>query len=153
MDSEQQPPQYGLGIDASSKEFLTEAARWASFLSIVGFAVCGIIIMTGLFAPAVFSPMLGRMNEGQLQGISPESLASAISIFYIGAAILYFFPCLHLYRFSVRMKKALATVDQESLISSFQSLKNMFRFVGILTLIMVCLSLINILGMIAGRLG
>jgi uncharacterized membrane protein (DUF485 family) len=48
---------------------------------------------------------------------------------------LYFFPCLFLFRFASKMKHALAANDQAQLNTSFQNLKSLFRFVGILTII------------------
>jgi len=71
-----------------------------------------------------------------------------VTIFYIGIAILFFFPYFFLFRFATRMKTALNTNDQLTLNTSFQNLKIMFRYVGILTIVMLSFYALAILMMI-----
>ena len=40
---------FSLQIDPLTKSHLWETARWAKFLSIVGFVLCGLILIGGLF--------------------------------------------------------------------------------------------------------
>jgi hypothetical protein len=141
----------GLGIDANSKDHLTEAARWAKFLAIVGFVVCGLVVILGIFAGSIFNTMVGRMGEGDFSGMDMSGLGAMMSVFYIGFALLYFFPCLFLFRFANQMKTAFLTYEQETLNQSFQNLKKMFRFVGVLTIIVLCLYALGILMLIVGR--
>ena len=133
----------GLGIDQSTFEHLTEAARWARFLAIAGFVFCGLIALFGMFANTFFSLMTSRLsneltNANELYG----GMGVFMAVLYIGMALLYFFPCLYLFRFANYMKVAAATSKQENLDKSFQNLKIMFRFVGILTIIVLCLYLL-----------
>lgn len=132
MDQQQDSSLFGLSIDTFSRTHLKEAARWAKFLAIVGFIISGLIILTGLFF-RYFTSALSREYDGST-GFS-EDMGVFIVFIYIGGALLYFFPCLFLYQFAARMKTALQSDSQDTLNASFQSLKKMFRFVGILTII------------------
>ena len=129
---------FGFGIDQSSRAHLSEAAKWAKFLAVVGFVLCGLIVVIAIFAGSLFAMLANSYNDGysssaQLTG----GMGAFVTIFYIGIAILFFLPYLFLFRFATRMKTALNTNDQRTLNTSFQNLKIMFRYVGILTIVML----------------
>ena len=154
MEQNQNTSVFGLGMDANSKAHLGEAARWAKFLAIVGFIVCGLVVLLGIFAGSILSSMSGQFSS-ELGGMGKmgnmgSSFGAMMAVMYIAIAILYFFPCLFLFRFANFMKAALATDDQENLNKSFQNLKIMFRYVGILTIVVLTIYLIAFLIAIAG---
>ena len=151
MEQNQDKSIFGLGIDPSSKAHLAEAARWARFLAIVGFIMCGLIVLIGIFA-ASFSTSFSSKFGNEFGGATSmgSGMGSLMTVLYIGIAILYFFPCLFLFRFANLMKAALATEEQDNLNKSFQNLKVMFRYVGIITIIVLAIYLIGILVAIIG---
>ena len=137
-ESNRETSLFGFGIDQSSRAHLSEAARWGKFLAIVGFVLCGFIVIAAIFAGSIFALMSNSYsdeyrNSAQLTG----GVGIFVTIFYIGIAILFFLPYLFLFRFATRMKSALNTNDQLTLNTSFQNLKIMFRYVGILTIVML----------------
>jgi hypothetical protein len=147
-------PLFGLTIDPLIKSHLYETARWGKFLAIIGFICCAFIVLGGI----VFVSSLGTfqrtygMNEG---GVALSAFGPGIVILYICIAILYFFPCLFLLRFSNKMKSALVADNQAELTGSFQNLKVLFRYVGILTIIVLSIYILVILfgglGLLLGR--
>jgi len=145
MEESQITSPSGLGIDQNSKTHLMEAAKWARFLAIVGFVICSLVAMAGIFSGSVVNQMMSRFGENELRGMSMEGFGTMISIIYIGFAVLYFFPCLFLFRFANKTKTAFATYEQDTLNKSFQNLKIMFRYVGILTIILLCLYTLSFL--------
>jgi len=139
---ENQSSLFGLGIDPTIKIHLSEAARWARFLAIVGFVLCALVVVMGFFAGSVFSIFASKYADA---GGYTSGLGAVMSVVYVIFALVYFFPCLFLFRFSSHMKKALASNDQNILTTSFQNLKIMFRYVGILTIIVLAFYAIVIL--------
>lgn len=138
MDQNQETTLFGFGIDTASRAHLSEAAKWAKFLAIVGFVVCGLIVIAGIFAGSFLSMMSGVYSDEYRGSTALTSgMGAFMAIFYAGIAVLFFFPYLFLFRFANHMKSALNTSDQQTLNSSFQNLKIMFRYVGILTIILV----------------
>jgi uncharacterized membrane protein len=137
MDQNQDSPLFGLTIDHISKAHLAEAAKWAKFLAIVGFVVCGLIVLVGVFFGSFLSAMGGNRYGNNYDNDMMSGLSGIIAAMYILIAVLYFFPCLFLYYFSTKMKGALLANDQNILNASFQNLKKMFRYVGILTIIVL----------------
>ncbi len=147
-------PLFGLTIDPVIKSHLAETARWSKFLSIIGFICCALMVLGGIVLVSSFGALQRTygMNE---TGVSLSALGPGIAVLYICIAILYFFPCLFLLRFSNKMKSALTTENQAELAISFQNLKILFRYVGILTIIVLSLYILFFLfgglGLMLGR--
>jgi len=137
MEQNENTSLFDLNIDQTSKGHLIEAARWGKFLSIVGFVVCGLIILAGIFFSTFMSSMSNRYGSMYSDAYSSSGMGAMMAVLYIVMAVIYFFPCLFLFRFSTKMKTALATNDQNTLNTSFQNIKAMFRYVGIITLIIL----------------
>lgn len=157
MEQNQDSSLFGLGIDPIAKNHLSEAARWAKFLAIIGFIICGLIIVAGIFAGSILSSLRSSQygmyeNDTNLTG----AMTTVMAVMYILIALLYFFPCLFLYRFATKMKTALLGNDQDVLNSSFQNLKITFRYVGIVMIIVLSIYaivfLVALAGMGAGRM-
>jgi len=127
---------FELQIDQQSISYLGETARWAKFLSIVGFIMCGLMIVLALFAGTLMATLSRFRSNDALQGIAGMG-GAFVSLIYIVVALLYFFPCLYLFNFAGKMQTALRNNDQTSLNASFGQLKSCFKFVGILTIIVL----------------
>jgi hypothetical protein len=154
MEENQNTSLFGLSIDPAAKAHLSEAARWAKFLAIVGFVFIGIVVIAALFAGAIFSTYLNAFSAQGGEAVA-RGMGFGITLYMLACAAVGFFPCLFLFRFSVKAKAALASGDQEGLNTSFQNLKKYFRYIGILTIIFLALYgimlLISLLGAGLGR--
>ncbi|MHA4807641.1 DUF5362 family protein [Flavitalea flava] len=139
---------FELQVDNSISGYLKETAKWGKFLSILGFIFCGLFVIIALFAGTFIASTVGRMGGayGMMGG-----MGALISVIYILIALLYFFPCLYLYNFSKKTQAALLGNDQNQLIQAFRNLKSLFRFWGILTVIILGFyALVFIIAIIAG---
>ena len=133
-----------LQIDTTANAYLAETAKWGIFLGILGFILSGIIGIVALFA----GTLMGSLSN-TYGGSSSIMGAGVITVVYLIIAALYFFMSLYLYRFSSKMKAALFTNDQDTLNNSFLNLKNLYKMMGILTiiyLIILVLALIVAIG-------
>lgn len=146
MESNTATSLFELQVDHESSTFLKEAARWAKFLSILGFIFCGIFVLIGLFAGTFIATMSSSMGAGPAVAMG----GAFYSIIYIVIALLSFFPCLYMFNFAKKMQVALASNDQTQLNQSFRNLKAYYRFAGILAIIWLSiLALAFIFGIIA----
>lgn len=133
-----------LEVDSVAANYLSETAKWGKFLAIVGFVFTAIIILAGLFFTVAISSMGGYYGS-VFAGLGP-----VIGIFYIAIGAIYLYPCLCLYRFSTKMKAALLVSDQETLNEAFNQHRKMYKFFGIITIIVLGLyALIFIFGGLA----
>jgi hypothetical protein len=131
---EQQNVLNDLAIDSVAAEQLRSIASWAKFLSIVGFILCGLMILGGIFAGTIFSSM--NAYGGGYGGVM-SGMGTMIGVIYIIFAIIWFIPTLFLYQSSAKFKVALNTADQTLLNEGFMKLKATFRFWGIVTIILL----------------
>lgn len=128
---------------------LNQTRKWTHFLSIVGFVMCAFLAIGALLFGTVMSSKLDFADE------FVGSIGSGfITVSYLVVALICFFLYLYLYRFSKRLKTALATNNSEVLEEAFHNLKAHYKLTGILTLVTLGLYalalLAGIIGAIAG---
>lgn len=143
---------FDLKLNETAKGFLKETAKWAYFLSILGYIGIGFIVVAAVFAGTIFAAM-GKMGGGMDGGMgSMGSLGGTfITILYLVIAVLYFFPVYYLNKFASNMKAAFRDNNTESLTTSFEYLKSHYKFIGILTLVIFAVyALIFVIAIIAG---
>ena len=138
MEHQQPSSLFSLSIDPLTKSHLSEAAKWARFLAIVGMVVLVLMIIFGLF----FSSMMAASSnpfEEPVEGGSGlmSGFGVGMAILYIFLAAIWFFPLLYLLRFANGIRASLQGNDQNALNVSFQNLKSCFRYVGIITIILL----------------
>jgi hypothetical protein len=99
--------------------------------------MCGLLIVFALIAGtfASLNPLGGTMGAGGFMQI----------VLLLGMVALYFFPCLYLFNFAKKMQLALRNNDQINLNDSLKNLKSNFKYVGILTIVMLSLYAIGLL--------
>jgi len=123
---------FELHVDHNGSSFLREIAKWSKFLSIVGFVMIGLMLLVILFAGSSMATMFSATagEAGKLVGMIYIGVIAAIML-------IYFFPCLYLFRFSTKMQVALRNNDQDTLNASFENLKSCFKFMGIFMIIIL----------------
>ena len=134
-------------LNESAKDFLKETAKWAYFLSVLGYVGIGFIVLAGLFAGTLFSAM-GKMNPAM--SVMGSSFGIVMTVIYLLIGAIYFFPVYYLNKFASNAKMACATNDSDKLTISFQYLKSHYKFIGIMTLVVFSLYLLMIIGAIIG---
>jgi len=129
-------------LSPTAQKYLMTGAKWAKFLSIIGFIFIGLFSLFSLFAGAIFS-MAGNNIPGGLP--FPPAM---ISIIYLSLAALYFFPVYYLYQFSSKSIQSIEQLNGELLDGALRNLKSHYKFMGILTIIVISLYILAFIGMI-----
>ncbi|MBB6460202.1 DUF5362 family protein [Flammeovirga kamogawensis] len=128
-------------ITINAFKYLKEVQKWTFFFSIIGFIGIGIILVAAIVIGFVLPTKY-----------ADQSIFVAIA--YIIMAMIYVFPVKYLYGFSRKLKKALLSEDEEQLELSFKNLKSHFKFVGVVTILMMCfygfIFIISFLGVFHG---
>lgn len=140
---------FSMSIDPVTREHLSETAKWARFLAIVG-----LISLVLLVAIGIYSAVMLNQFESEYGGYRRRGLGSALgfgtAIGYFIIFLIYVFPIVFMLRFANKMRQALNGNDQMALNASFQNLKVCFRYIGIVTIIFLVLMVLGILLGIAG---
>lgn len=113
-------------ISVESKSFLIESAKWGRFLAIVGFVMLGIMVIASLFMIGAAASIRGMGGQAAMMGI-----------IYLVMVALYFFPTFYLFKFSTKIKAGLTGGSQDDTTEGFQNLKSMFKFMGILMIVVL----------------
>jgi hypothetical protein len=132
-----------LAITSAAKSFLTETAKWCKFLSILGFVGLGLLLLSSFFINTIYSNMPQATTM-------PFNLGIAVTIGYVFMIAIYIFPIYYLYQFSIQLKKALISKEDETLANAFEMLKSHYKFTGVFTIIMLS---IYVLAGIVGLMG
>ena len=130
-----------LEITDTLKAYLGGTARWAKFLSIIGLIFCTAMLAVAFYAAFYISPIMTTRYG--------FSLGRAISAVYIFLAVVWFSPCFFLYKFSVKLSDAIKRNVQENIESAFLNLQSTFKFMGIITIIILSLWLMSFLLLVA----
>ena len=115
-------------IDEKAYNSLAASAKWARFLSVAGFALCGVFFVAGVLGGNAIGVLIENKRAGA---------GTFYSIFSIVFAVLLFFPCLYLFKFSSAIKSSLkGTISFQV---GFENLKSCFRFISILVIVLLSL--------------
>jgi len=127
-----------LQLNEQTKGFLLETAKWAKFLSVLGFIMIGLMVLGGLI-------MLIFATTSPLARFTGVAGPIGMFVFWLLAALLYFFPVLFLYKAADGLKKGIETWNQQQLTSGFENLKSHYKFIGIVTIVILSLYLLSLL--------
>ncbi|WP_298777761.1 DUF5362 family protein [uncultured Polaribacter sp.] len=139
-----------LTLNSRSKTFLKEISKWTFFFSIIGFVGIALMVLIGILMGTIYAPILDMVGKQQAL---PFNIGMFMSIFYIVMAIIYIFPVLYLFKFSRKMKVALASKSDDGLADAFEMLKSHYKFIGVFTIIILSLyTLLFVTSLFAGSL-
>ncbi|MCY1633257.1 DUF5362 family protein [Marinifilum sp. D737] len=133
-------------LTAQSVIYLNETRKWTMFFSILGFVFLGILLIAAVFMASMFGAMAGNLPF--------KGSGIVMGVFYLLLGVLYFFPIFYLYKFSKHSKTAIYGEDSEQLSLAFKYLKKHYKFIGILSIILLSFYVLAFLIMsIAGGIG
>ena len=121
---------------------MRQTKPWATFLGVLGFIGSGLMVLAGLI---IFLAGSSLGNSG---------LPATIGLLYIPFGALYVVPSLFLYRYGATIGRFMVRGDIDTLGEALVHQKSLWRFMGILTVVILVLyGLILVGGMVFGALG
>lgn len=134
-----------LTLNENTVNSLEIVRKWALFFSVLGFIWIAFMVLMFLglgFVPFGFhgSGLFGHRGLTMLP----------VCVMLLSMSVLYFFPVYYLYKFSVFSKIAIKNLDTECADRAFGYLKKHYRFIGVLTIIILAIYLLTgFLGMLS----
>jgi hypothetical protein len=132
-----------LEVDADAGRHITDAGKWAKFIAIVMFSLCGI----ALLALLIGSTYLARLTRslypllGEYAGFGTGAFM-AILVLIIGVAVFIYYL---LFNFAQKAPAAVATEDAEMLNKGLRSLKLFFIISTVIAILSLLTTLYNLL--------
>jgi len=127
-----------LKVDQSASRSLSDAARWARFLSIVGFVGMGLLVLCLLLLRTVISDTLTQFAPKMAIG---DSYGFVVAIVVIMVAIVVALMYL-LFRGATLIKRGIETKNQETFNNGLSSLKIYFAIYGVFAIVGLIANLI-----------
>lgn len=124
---------FAIQVDEVAKHHLLETARWTKFLAILFMIVTCLMIVFGVIAAMAIGSLAENAFAGS--GMSPGVMVF-VYLFLFG---LYIYPVIALYKFSKLMKSAVLTGNQHEFNDALRHQKGMYKYMGILTIIVLSL--------------
>lgn len=135
-----------LEVTSFIKENLNTTAKWAKFLAIVGFVMIGFLFLLGIFVFAMGAAFSSIFKTELRPGV--------FGVMYFVMALIYYFPVMYLYKFSNKMERAVTSTDNQAFTESFSALKSHYKYIGILTIVMLSIYMfIFVMGIIGIMVG
>ncbi len=135
-----------LALEDQARSHLLEMAKWGKILAIVGFVMIGLMVLGGI-SMLTFASAFDAAGMGVLGGAS-------FFFIYLVLAGLYVYPTLRLYQFSTTTKRAIPNMDSAELTVGLGKLKSVFKFMGMLTVIIIGFYVLMIvISLLVGGLG
>ncbi|MDR0443356.1 MAG: hypothetical protein LBH44_08135 [Treponema sp.] len=124
--------------------YLKEASPWLRFMGILGFISCGLIAGGGLIliiAMAAVSSFTEELNQFPVW---------IFILIYLPMGLLYFFPSRFIYNFGTKIRNFQFSNSNEDLELAFKNNKSFWKFLGIMSIILLAFIPISIIMAILG---
>ncbi|MFP4025226.1 MAG: hypothetical protein ACLFVR_11945 [Thiohalospira sp.] len=130
---------FGVSLSETSNDYLKKTAPWIKFVSIVGFIMCGIIVV------AAFVIMLNSGNT-----YSGSNAGVGVGLVYLVGAVIFFFINRFLFFYANALNKVYKLNDNDAFETAFKMQKKYWKFVGIILIIYLSLIPIAMILFIVG---
>ncbi len=122
-------------VTEDMRSYIYDMAKWANSLAIVGFVIAAILILASFTVGSAMQAdpkLAATMATSNLNPI-------VITIFCLIWAFAVFYPSLLLFKYATKAKLGVLYGQQASLDEAFGKLKSLFKYWGVITLIVVAL--------------
>jgi hypothetical protein len=130
-----------LQVDQTASKNLSDAMRWAKFLSVTGFVCMGLMVVFFIAMQSQITSVLLQLIPGFTDFGSVGGVLIAVVIIVAGIVCLLMY---FLFRGSTLIKKGIETKSQEIFNNGLASLKTYFIMYGILAIIGLISTLVSI---------
>ena len=144
LDNSEMDSENTVQLTDTMKEYLTEAAKWTKFMSIVGFVILG-LLFCGLVAFAVSSSFFATAFPGMEQ-LGAAALLLVFVFIFLFYGMLIFIPSWFMFRFGTKTLKSIPTMNVLGIETAFENLKSLFKFYGIFMMVVIGMYSIILLG-------
>ncbi len=111
----------------SAADMLRKTKPWVRFMSVIMFIASAFMALGGAF-------MMAAGAAG-----APGMYGAFVGVVYVVMAVLYIIPAVFLWRYADRIGSFLLQRTPAALTHALEAQKSFWKFVGILTLIVICL--------------
>lgn len=135
-------PMAGVGPTEMSVELLRQTRPWVLFLSVMTFLGAGGMFLMGL-GMLVMGAFAGK--AGGLGGAVPAAIMGAV---YLPMGFMYLYPGIKMWQYGSAIGRLVANRSNEELEAALGHQKSLWKYSGILTLVMIVMYFLAVVGMV-----
>ena len=106
------------------RKVLNQTYKWVYFLSIIGFI--GVLVLLTL--GALFGYILRNIPVNPFENVGYNF--SYYGLVFVWVGLICLIPVLDLYKFSIKLKRALKTNKNSELLSAFKSMNSHYKYIS-----------------------
>jgi len=142
-----------LRISHEASKLLLNISKWTRFLSILGFVVLGLMILSILGVGGFIGTVNHYEASRGFYPYVPGMFSWVYASIHIIMLLVFMVPVYYLFKFSANVKKAVETNNTMVLTDAIGFLQKHYLFIGVLTIIWLVLIVLSIILIFAGFAG
>lgn len=138
-----------LVVTEEIRSYIYETAKWTKFLSVVGLVVAVFLALMAFSANAIIDGLALAAPGNALVQMGTAFL----TVYFLCLSLMLFYPSFLLFKYSNAATTAVLYADQENFTIAMKKMKSLFKFWGIITIIILSLYIFSFLMMIVAKTG
>ncbi len=122
------------------RSYIYETAKWAKFLSIVGLVFAAFMALMAFSAGGIIEGLAAAAPGNPLVQLG----TSFLMVYFLCISLVLFYPSFLLFKYANAANTAVLYADQEKFVVSMKKMKSVFKFWGIIAIIILGLNLLSI---------
>lgn len=131
------------------RSYIYETAKWAKFLSIVGLVFAAFIALMAFSAGGIIEGLAAAAPGNPLVQLGTAFL----TVYFLCISLILFYPSFLLFKYANAANSAVLYADQESFIIAMKKMKSVFKFWGIIAIVILALNLLSIVFAVVAKIG
>lgn len=131
------------------RSYIYETAKWTKFLSIVGLVFAVFLALMAFSANAIMEGLVATTPGNPLAQMGTAFL----TVYFLCISLMLFYPSFLLFKYSNAANTAVLYADQENFVTAMKKMKSVFKFWGIIAIVVLALNLLSILLAVVAKIG
>jgi hypothetical protein len=138
-----------LMITEEIRSYIYETAKWTRFLSIVGLVFSAFLALMAFSANGIIEGLAAAAPGNPLVQLGTTFL----TVYFLCISLVLFYPSFLLFKYSNAANTAVLYADQENFAVAMKKMKSVFKFWGIITIIVLALNVLSVLLAVIAKIG
>ena len=138
-----------LVVTEEIRSYIYETAKWTKFLSVVGLVFSVFLALMAFSANAIIEGLMVAAPANPLIQMGTAFLTA----YFLFISLMLFYPSFLLFKYSNAANTAVLYADQENFTTAMRKMKSVFKFWGIVAIIVLALYILSFLLVIVAKTG
>lgn len=138
-----------LVVTEEIRSYIYETAKWTKFISIIGLIFAVFMALAAFSANAIVETIVATTPGNPLAQMG----SAFIMAYFLCISLMLFYPSFLLFKYANAATAAVLYADQENFTIAMKKMKSVFKFWGIITIIILAIYILSFLLMIVAKTG